>query len=48
MAFGALSAPEREEVLRLLTRSMPLAADVNLALLAEGMRCAAASVLAQY
>jgi len=28
-------------VLRLLIRSMPLAADVELALLAEGMRCAA-------
>ena len=40
VAFGALSAPEREEVLRLLTRSMPLAADVDLRLLAEGMRYA--------
>ncbi len=39
VAFGALSATEREEVLRLLTRNMPLAANVDLGLLAEGMRC---------
>ena len=41
MSFGALPTAERLEVLRLLTANMPMAPDVDLAAVAESMRCAA-------
>ena len=40
VSFGALPTAERLEVLRLVAASMPMAPDVDLAAVAESMRCA--------
>ena len=43
MAFGALPTAERLEVLRLVTTKMPMADELDLAAVAESMRCAPSS-----
>lgn len=40
VSFGALPTAERLEVLRLVTAKMPMASDLELATVAESMRCA--------